>query len=161
MPMMDIDLPAGVHDEAGERVLLAALTDALIRWEGADPANARVQSLAWVFVHRGTDVYIAGKPATAPHYRVRVSVPQGQFDDERRAGMIAAVTDAILDAEAGRFERDPMRVWVFPTEIPEGTWGAAGQVWRLRDIAGHVFNDAEKGRAYALRTLNKPQKAVI
>jgi phenylpyruvate tautomerase PptA (4-oxalocrotonate tautomerase family) len=157
MPMMDIDLPAGVHDEASEQALLATLTDALIRWEGADPTKPRVQSLAWVFVHRGTDVYVAGKPSTTPHYRVRVSVPQGQFNDERRAGMIAAVTDAILDAEAGRFERDPKRVWVFPTEIPEGTWGWAGTVWRLRDVAGFVLNDPEKGRAYALRTLG-PQE---
>ena len=68
MPMMDIDLPAGVHDEAGERALLATLTDTLIRWEGADPA------------------------------------------------------------------------------------------WRLRDIAGFVFNDAEKGRAYAERTLGSRER---
>ena len=153
MPMMDIDLPAGVHDVAGEQALLATLTDILIRWEGADPANQRVQSLAWIFVHRGTDVYVAGKPATAPRYRVRVSVPEGQFNDERRAGMIADVTAAILDAEGGRFERDPGRVWVFPIEVPDGTWGVAGTVWRLRDIAGFVLNDPEKGRAYAERTL--------
>lgn len=158
MPMMDIDLPAGVHDEAGEQALLATLTDTLIRWEGADPAKQRVRSLAWVFVHRGTDVYVAGKPATAPHDRVRVSVPQGQFNDERRAGMIADVTAAILDAEGGRFERDPGRVWVFPIEVPDGTWGAAGTVWRLRDIAGFVFNDAEKGRAYAERTLGSRER---
>jgi phenylpyruvate tautomerase PptA (4-oxalocrotonate tautomerase family) len=152
--MMDIDLPSGVHDERGERALLAALTDVLIRWEGADPANPRVRSLAWVFVHRGTDVYVAGAPAVAPHYRVRVSVPQGQFDDERRAGMVKAVTDAILDAEGGRYDRDAHRVWVFTIEVPDGTWGAAGTVWRLRDIAGFALNDAERGRAYAERALS-------
>jgi len=31
--------------------------------------------------------------------------------------------------------------------------GAAGAVWRLRDIAGFALNDHEKGRAYAERTL--------
>jgi phenylpyruvate tautomerase PptA (4-oxalocrotonate tautomerase family) len=159
--MMDIDLPGDVHNEAGERALLATLTDTLIRWEGADPKNARVQGPAWIFVHRGTDVYVAGKPVTAPHYRVRVSVPQGQFDDERRAGMVAAVTDAILDAEGGRFERDPKRIWVFATEVPEGTWGGGGTIWRLRDIAGFVLNDPEKGRAYAERTLQHRQEAAV
>jgi hypothetical protein len=74
--------------------------------------------------------------------------------------MIAAVTDAILDAEAGRFERDPNRVWVFPTEIPEGTWGGGGAVWRLRDIAGYVLDDPDKGRTFAERTLQKRREAV-
>jgi hypothetical protein len=75
---------------------------------------------------------------------VRVSVPQGQFNDERRAGMIADVTAAILDAEGGRFERNPWRVLVFPIDVPDGTWDAAGTVWRLRDIAGFGLNDPEK-----------------
>ena len=98
MPMMDIDLPDGIFDESAERALLAELTDVLLRWEGADPTNPRVRELAWIFVHRGGDVYVAGTPAVEPRYRVRVSVPQGQFDDERRAGMIAAVTESILNA---------------------------------------------------------------
>jgi phenylpyruvate tautomerase PptA (4-oxalocrotonate tautomerase family) len=150
--MMDIDLPAGVFDEATERALLSVLTDVLLRWEGADPTDPRIREIAWLFVHRPA-VYVAGAPATAPRYRVRVSVPQGQFTDERRAGMIAAVTDAILDAEGGRFERDAGRVWVFPIDVPEGTWGAGGTVWHLRDIAGYALNDAEKGRKYAERAL--------
>jgi phenylpyruvate tautomerase PptA (4-oxalocrotonate tautomerase family) len=157
--MMDIDLPAGVFDEPAEHALLATLTDTLLRWEGADPADPRMQAIAWVFVHRSSAVYVGGKPAQAPHYRVRVSVPQGQFNDKRRAGMIDAVTNAILDAEGGRFERDPQRVWVFPTDVAEGTWGAGGTVWRLQDIAGFAMNDPEKGRAYAERAL-APKEAV-
>jgi hypothetical protein len=63
--------------------------------------------------------------------------------------MVAAVTEAILDAEDGRYERDPLRIWVFPNEIPDGTWGGGGRIPRLADIAGLVLGDAEKGRAYA------------
>ena len=35
---------------------------------------------------------------------------------------------AVLDAEEGIRPRDPMRVWVFCTEVPEGTWDANGQM---------------------------------
>jgi phenylpyruvate tautomerase PptA (4-oxalocrotonate tautomerase family) len=88
-----------------------------------------------------------------PHYRVIASVPEGQFDDERRASMVAAVTEAILDAEDGHYDRDPMRIWVFANEIPDGTWGGGGRIARLADIAGLVLGDPDKGRAYAERRL--------
>jgi len=161
MPMMDLDLPEGALDQAAERDLIAKLTDILLRWEGADPENPRVREIAWVFVHRGHDVYVAGAPSDGPRYRARVSVPQGQFDDERRAGMVAAVTEAILDAEAGRYPRDPRRVWVFPQEIPEGTWGAAGRIWRLADIAGRALGDPELGRRHAEMRLAPKEPAPV
>jgi hypothetical protein len=75
--------------------------------------------------------------------------------------MVAAVTDAILDAEAGRFARDPGRIWVFPTEIPDGTWGGGGRIWRLADIAGFASGDAERGREYAARRLGTKQPAAV
>jgi hypothetical protein len=46
MPMMDLDLPAGTFEPAGERELVAKLTDILLKWEGADPSNERVRSIA-------------------------------------------------------------------------------------------------------------------
>lgn len=76
-------------------------------------------------------------------------MPEGQFDDDRRAAMVAAVTEAVLDAEQGAHARDPFRVWVMMHEIPDGDWGAVGRVYRLRDIAGHVLDDADAGAAYA------------
>jgi phenylpyruvate tautomerase PptA (4-oxalocrotonate tautomerase family) len=95
----------------------------------------------------------AGEEPVAPHYRVIASVPEGQFDDERRASMVAAVTEAILAAEDGRYDADPLRIWVFANEIPEGTWGGGGRIARLADIAGLVIGDPEQGRAYAERRL--------
>ena len=49
--------------------------------------------------------------------------------------------------------RDPNIVWVFPTEIPDGTWGGAGQIVRLGDIAALVLGSPEKGQSYAQRVL--------
>jgi phenylpyruvate tautomerase PptA (4-oxalocrotonate tautomerase family) len=80
-------------------------------------------------------------------------VPEGQFDDERRAAIVRDVTDAVLQAENNAYAYDPNRVWVFTNEIPDGTWGGAGRINRLADIVGYVVGDADKGRAYAQRRL--------
>jgi len=164
MPMLDAYIPEGALTEGAETKLLSELTDILLRNEGADPSNPMVRSIAWVFLHRPAAVFVAGEPATAPRYKVVATVPEGQFDDERRAAMVREVTDAVLDAEQGAHERDPSRVWVFPTELPDGTWGALGRINTLADIAGFALGDPERGRRYAERRLAErrgaPQPAV-
>ncbi len=153
MPMLDVFIPEDALADEAEKELLAKLTDILLLHEGADPQDPAARSIAWVTLHRPAAVYVAGESATEPHYRIIPSVPQGQFDDERRAAMVEAVTEAVLDAENGAYERNPMRVWVFPNEIPDGTWGAAGRIFTLADIAGFVVGDADKGRRYAEKRL--------
>jgi phenylpyruvate tautomerase PptA (4-oxalocrotonate tautomerase family) len=151
MPMLDAHIPAGALAPDAERDLLAKLTDLLIRHEGADPTNETVRSIAWVFLHRPEAVYVGGTPAEAPRYRFVASVPEGQFNAERRQAIVAAITEAVLDAEQGAHPRDPMRVWVFTPEVPDGTWGGAGRVVTLADIAGLALGDSEAGREYAER----------
>jgi phenylpyruvate tautomerase PptA (4-oxalocrotonate tautomerase family) len=153
MPMLDAYIPEGALDAESEKALLRKLTDVLLEHEGADPANPGARALAKVWLHRPAALLHAGEEPEMPHYRIIASVPQGQFDDERRSGMVAAVTDAIFDAEDGRYDRDPLRIWVFASEIPDGTWGGGGRIVRLAEIAGLVLGDAEKGRAYAERRL--------
>ena len=153
MPMLDAYILDGALSADAERTLLVTLTDVLMRYEGVDPANPAARALAKVWLHRPAAVLHAGDEPAAPHYKVVASVPEGQFDDERRAGMVAAVTDAILAAEGGRYDDDPYRIWVFATEIPDGTWGGGGRIARLADIAGLVIGDADAGREYAQRRL--------
>jgi phenylpyruvate tautomerase PptA (4-oxalocrotonate tautomerase family) len=153
MPRLDAYIPSGALTPAAEAELLSTLTDLLIRHEGADPTDPAVRSIAWVFVHRPETVYVAGIPASTPRYRFEAAVPEGQFTAERRQKMVAEITEAVLDAEHGAYERDPMRVWVFTPEIPEGTWGGGGRVVTLADIVGFALGDKEKGRAYAERVL--------
>jgi phenylpyruvate tautomerase PptA (4-oxalocrotonate tautomerase family) len=140
---------------------MAKLTDMLIRNEGADPTNETVRSIAWLFVHRPETVYVAGKPAEAPRYRFVASVPEGQFNPERRQAMVTDITEAVLDAEQGRYDRDPMRVWVFALEVPEGTWGGAGRIVGLADIAGLALGDPEAGREYAGRVFAERRGEVV
>jgi phenylpyruvate tautomerase PptA (4-oxalocrotonate tautomerase family) len=157
MPLLDAYIPAGALEPDAEEKLLARLTDLLLEHEGADPTNPVARAIAWVFLHRPEAVFVAGERATLPRYRIVASVPEGQFDDERRQAMVAAVTEAVLDAEEGSRPRDPNRVWVFPTEIPDGTWGGAGRIVTLADIAGLVLGE-EKGREYAERTLGERRR---
>jgi phenylpyruvate tautomerase PptA (4-oxalocrotonate tautomerase family) len=158
MPMLDVTIPKGALSEEAERRLLARLTDVLIEHEGADPTNPVVRSIAWVFLHRPEAVFVAGEPEQEPHYRVVATVPQGQFDDERRAAMVAAVTEAVLDAEEGTHRRDPSRVWVFPTEMPDGSWGAVGRIVRLADIVELVAGDRAAAERYAARRLGRHEE---
>jgi len=153
MPMLDAYIPAGALSPKAEERLLARLTDLLIEHEGADPSNPQVRSIAWLFVHRPEKVFVAGEPAAEPRYRFIASVPEGQYDAERRQGMVSAITDAVLDAEEGARERDPGRVWVFTPEVPDGTWGALGQTVTLADIATFASGDADFGRRYAEQRL--------
>jgi phenylpyruvate tautomerase PptA (4-oxalocrotonate tautomerase family) len=151
--MLDAYIPQGALTTDAEERLMATLTDLLITHEGADPTNERVRSIAWLFLHRPAEVFVAGAKADAPRYRFVASVPEGQYDPERRQAMVQSITDAVLDAENGAHERDPSRVWVFTPEIPDGTWGALGQIVTLADIATFATGDLERGRQYAEQRL--------
>jgi len=156
MPMLDAFIPQGALDPEAEKKLLSRLTDLLLEHEGADPANEAVRSIAWVFVHR-PQVYVAGSEADAPRYRFICSVPEGQHDDSRREAVTAAMTGALAEAEGGAFPHPEARVWVFTNEIPDGRWGALGQVVRLPDIVGFVAGD--RGREDATRRLAERRRA--
>jgi phenylpyruvate tautomerase PptA (4-oxalocrotonate tautomerase family) len=162
MPMLDAYIPEGALSPESERRLLATLTDLLIVNEGADPSNPQVRSIAWLFVHRPEQVYVAGAPTEQPRYRFIASVPEGQYDAERRQAMVSSITEAVLDAEDGAYERDPGRVWVFTPEIPDGSWGALGGIVTLADIATFATGDPERGREYAeLRLAARRDAAVV
>lgn len=154
MPMLDAYIPEGALEPAAEQKLLERLTEILIACEGGDPANAFTRSIAWVFLHRPAAVTVGGQVPGEPRYRIAASVPEGQLNDTRRARMVGAVTEAVLAAEPEGRPRDPSRVWVFTHQVPEGTWGGAGKIFRLADIATMALGgDREAGAAHARRHL--------
>jgi phenylpyruvate tautomerase PptA (4-oxalocrotonate tautomerase family) len=158
--MLHIRREGALAAEAEDQ-LLSDLTDILLRNEGADPSDPAARSIAWVYLHRPASLFVGGEPADEPRYRFIASVPEGQFDDERRQAMVEAVTERVLDAENGAYERDPLRVWVFANEIPDGTWGGGGRIVRLADIVGYVVGDPEKGRQYAEKRLTASRNARV
>ena len=152
MPNIDAFIPDGALSPQAEQSLITELTTIVLRHEGADPENELVQSIAWVSVHR-PQVYVAGRRADAPRYRIYAAAPEGQFTPERRQALVADVTKAVLDAEAGAYPRDPQRVWVFTPSVPEGSWGAGGAVVHLADLLTFTVGDPVLGRKLADKAL--------
>ncbi|MGW2220142.1 hypothetical protein ACWCSD_34580 [Nonomuraea sp. NPDC001684] len=150
MPMLDVYIPDGALQPDAEAALLNRITEILIRNEGFDPADPVSRSVSWLWLHRPAGVYVGGEPADAPRYKVVPSVPEGQLDAQQRASVIAEVTEAILDAENGAWPRDASRIWVFPTEIPEGHWGGWGRIRPLATILARLTGDhTERARTLA------------
>jgi phenylpyruvate tautomerase PptA (4-oxalocrotonate tautomerase family) len=133
MPICDAYITEGALSASAERQLLAKVTDLLLEHEGVDPTNEVGRKLAWVFVHRH-EMYVAGAPAQRPRYRFICQVPVGQYNNERRAAVTAAMTQAVVEAEDGAWPDPENRVAVFTCEVPDGWWGGGGRILRLPDI---------------------------
>ena len=147
MPMIDALIPEGALKPEAETRLLKELTDILISAEGFDPNTNKVaQSVTWLFLHRPAAIFVAGAKSATPRYRIVTTVPEGQYTDEARKLLVRKVAEAIARAEGGTFEEVSSRVWVFPTEIPDGQWGGrGGKIARLPEIQAMLESD-ERGR---------------
>jgi phenylpyruvate tautomerase PptA (4-oxalocrotonate tautomerase family) len=159
MPMLDAYIPEGALPPETEERLIARLTDLLLSHEGVDPENPQGRRIAWVFVHRPV-VYAAGARVEEPHYKFVCQVPEPQYDDERRAAVTAEMTQAVAEAEAGKWPDPEGRVWVFTHEVPDGNWGGRGRVHRLPDIAEVVLGREARGLAEQALAERRRQTAV-
>src|ERR1700722_15802600 len=146
MPMCDAYIPEGALSPSAEAKLLARLTDLLLEHEGVDPTNAMARTMAWIFVHRA-EMFVAGAQAHEPRYRFVCGVPEGQYNDERRAAVTLEMTQAVAEAENGAWPYPESRVAVFTHEVRDGSWGGAGRILRLPDIYEIVFGGEHRGTA--------------
>lgn len=149
MPMCDAYLPTNVLDREAEKKLIRDFSFMLAEHEMRrttelmdDPGEVermrdRARMLAWTFVHH-TDHYFAGEPAGMPTYKFHVSVPEGQFDEEFRAGIMPDAVKLVAEAEGDRYPAPEMRVWVLLYEVPDNNWGAAGGMARLGQIVNFI-----------------------
>lgn len=139
MPMIELTAPAGALTPAGREGIQRELASTLLRWEGA-PDSEFFRAAAWTYLHE----LPAGAQTTleddAPRFRVDVTVPQGALSDKRKAGLVEDVTGIVLKA-AGLAATEAARVWVLLHEQPEGTWGAAGRIVRIADLAAIAERD--------------------
>jgi hypothetical protein len=61
-----------------------------------------------------------------------------------RKRLVKDITDAVVHADGGTFEDVAPRVWVFPTEIPDGQWGSRGVIRSLPDIQAFIAGEPER-----------------
>src|SRR5262249_54318905 len=134
MPMIDVTIPQGALKPEAEERLLKELTEILIRAEGFSPDNKVAPGVTWLFLHRPAATYVAGARSETPRYRIVPTGPEGQYTDAAREVLVKEVTEAVVRADGGKFEDVAARVWVFPTEVPDGQWGSRGGIRRLPEI---------------------------
>jgi phenylpyruvate tautomerase PptA (4-oxalocrotonate tautomerase family) len=134
MPIMDLTYPSGTFTPDAREALVEELTTVLLRAERA-PDTDFFRSITWVYVHELPDgtVLAAGRPVDEPTFRLQVTVPQGALSDRRKEELVAEATKTIRNA-AGLAEDAALRVWVLIGEVPEGNWGAAGQVIHFEQL---------------------------
>lgn len=161
MPMIDALIPADALTPDAEKRLLKELTDILIRAEGYDPGNPIAQRVSVLNLHRPAAVFVGGVASSQPRYRVIPAAPEGQYTDESRAALVREITEAFARAESTSFEDVAPRVWVFPTEIPDGTWGAKGLILRLPDIHALIAGDANRREGEERLWRRRREKAAI
>ncbi len=148
MPMIDVTIPEGALKPAAEERLLRELTDLLIGYEGFDRNNEKewktAQSVTWIYVHRPAMVFVAGAPSSKPRYRIVPTVPEGQYTQAARDGLVKEVTEAVVRAEGGDFNDVAARVWVFPSEIEDGCWGSRGVIRRVPEIQAFIAGEHQR-----------------
>jgi phenylpyruvate tautomerase PptA (4-oxalocrotonate tautomerase family) len=161
MPMIDALWPDNALSPEAEDRLVKELTDILIAAEGYDPANPIAQRVTVFHLHRPAAVYVGGQRADVMRYRIIPSAPEGQYTDETRRALVRNVTEAVARAENRPFDEVAPRVWVFPSEIPDGTWGTRGAVWTLPDIHALLAGEAERDEGAARLARRRREKARI
>jgi phenylpyruvate tautomerase PptA (4-oxalocrotonate tautomerase family) len=164
MPMIDALIPENALTPEAEARLLKEMTDILIRAEGYEPDNEIAQSVSFLFLHRPAAIFVGGAPSASPRYRIITSAPEGQYTDAAREAVVREITEAIARAEGVTFEQIARRVWIFPTEIPDGQWGGAGRINKLPDIHAMIAGEHDRKTGeerLARRRREKTREALV
>ena len=128
MPMIEVTLPAGAIAPEARDALLDELAGKLLAREGA-PDTEFFRSITWVYANEidPATLAVGGRAGGEPRFRVEVTVPEGALSEKRKAGLVADVHEAVSRA-AGLGPEDGLRVWTLIRDVPEGNWGAGGEV---------------------------------
>ena len=149
MPKIDLTFSAGSLSDDAKRELPRELAAAMLRWEGA-PDTEFFRSITWTHVHElpAEAVYTADGQAELSQFVVDATVPAGALSDRRKTGLVEEFSKLIRDA-AGLTDEEGVRVWVLIHEVPEGNWGAAGQIVRFEQLRAAAKAEREKAEAGA------------
>jgi phenylpyruvate tautomerase PptA (4-oxalocrotonate tautomerase family) len=134
VPIFEVTYPEGALSPDNRSKLMEDLTTVLLRAERA-PDTDFFRGITWSYVHELPEgaVHAGGRPVTEPTFKIEVTTPEGALSDRRREELVAEATKVVREA-AGLGEEDALRVWVLMHEVPEGRWGAGGQVIRFQQL---------------------------
>ena len=133
MPKLELTIPADSLSEDAQGQLARDLGAALLHAEGA-PDTDFFRSITWAHVHALPAESMQTPDGVAdPHAVIEISVPDGALSERRKAGLVEETTRLVLEATAW----DPgasWRVWTLIRDVPEGNWGAGGQIVHFQQL---------------------------
>jgi phenylpyruvate tautomerase PptA (4-oxalocrotonate tautomerase family) len=133
MPKLELTIPAESLAEEGRQELARELGAALLRWEGA-PDTEFFRSITWAHVHALPASAMQTPDGEAdPHAVIEVSVPDGALSERRKAGLVEEATKLVLEA-TGWDPEASWRIWTLIRDVPEGNWGAGGQIVHFEQL---------------------------
>jgi phenylpyruvate tautomerase PptA (4-oxalocrotonate tautomerase family) len=133
MPKLDLTIPADAVSDDAQQELARKLGATLLHWEGA-PDTDFFRSITWAHVHALPPEAIQTPDGQAePHAVLDITVPSGALCDRRMAGLVEDTTKVILEA-TGWGPEAGVRVWTLIHEVPDGNWGAGGQIVRFEQL---------------------------
>ncbi|MFI6515374.1 4-oxalocrotonate tautomerase family protein [Spirillospora sp. NPDC050679] len=144
MPFVELFVPTGSLGQERREEIGGRLVSEVMIAEGA-PDTEAARAISWLVVNEVDAWFVGGRRLPAgekPKYVVRVGVPAGSMNDDKRGDIVRRVTRVLADADP-----DPERfaeagaAWVHINEIPEGNWGARGKIVRIEDIEALVAGD--------------------
>jgi phenylpyruvate tautomerase PptA (4-oxalocrotonate tautomerase family) len=149
MPRLELTFPEGTLSEDIKAELPARMAETMLEWEGA-PDTQFFRSISWTHLHElpAGAMHTADGQARESQFIVDVTVPEGALSDRRRAGLVKDLTALITDA-AGLADEDAIRVWVIVNEVPEGNWGAGGEIVRFEQLRKAAKAERDKSEAPA------------
>jgi phenylpyruvate tautomerase PptA (4-oxalocrotonate tautomerase family) len=143
MPKLELTIPTEVLSQESKSELLRKLGATLLHWEGA-PDTEFFRSITWTHLHELPAEAIQTPDGTAePHAVLDITIPAGALSERRKAGIVEDATKLVLGATGWGTEAG-VRVWVLIHEVPDGNWGAAGQVVRFEQLRQAAMAEREQ-----------------
>lgn len=134
MPLLQVTAAQGTLNKADQDNLMSKLSNALLEAERAPTDDAGAQSLIWAYYieQPASSIYVGGENLDKAPLRIAVTTPEGALTAETRTEFVAAV-GKIVDDIVGPYE-GRLNHWTMLTELDEGSWAGAGQIFHLADI---------------------------
>jgi phenylpyruvate tautomerase PptA (4-oxalocrotonate tautomerase family) len=133
MPKLELTIPADSLSADAQSQLARDLGAALLRAEGA-PDTDFFRSITWAHVHALPAASMQTPDGVAdPHAVIEISVPDGALSERRKAGLVEETTRLVLEA-TGWDPAASWRVWILIRDVPEGNWGAGGQIVHFQQL---------------------------
>jgi phenylpyruvate tautomerase PptA (4-oxalocrotonate tautomerase family) len=143
MPKLDLTIPADALSADSQQELARELGATLLRWEGA-PDTEFFRSITWAHVRPLPAESIQTPDGVAePHAVIDITVPSGALSERRKAGLVEDTTKLVLEA-TGWGPGAGVRVWTLIHEVPEGNWGAAGQIVQFEQLRAAAKAEREQ-----------------